>query len=75
MQNVKNVTIIAIKWEVSKSDKKTNRLLKKVRNHAYFDGVKMLICVVDKGCGGLDNGTMWGRKEEGASRIEELANN
>ena len=60
---------------MNKSDKKTNRLLKKGRNHAYLQGVKMLIWVVDKSCGGLDNGMIWGRKEEGASRIEELANN
>ena len=60
---------------MNKSDKETNRLLQKVRNHAVLDGVKMLICVVDKGCGGLDNVMIWGRKEEGASRIEELANN
>ena len=60
---------------MNKSDKETNRLLKKGLNHAYLEGVKMSICVVDKGCGGLDNGMIWGRKEEGASRIEELANN
>lgn len=35
----------------------------------------MSICVVDKGCGGLDNVTMWGRKAGGGPRIEELANN
>lgn len=35
----------------------------------------MRICVVDKGCGGLDNGMIVGGKEGGASRIEELANN
>ena len=50
---------------MNKSDKETNRLLKKGRNHAYLDGVKMLICVVDKGCGGLDNVTMMGGIEGG----------
>ena len=50
---------------MNKSDKKTNRLLKKGRNHAYLEGVKMSICVVDTHCGGLDNVTIWGRKAEG----------
>ena len=50
---------------MNKSDKKTNRLLKKRRNHACLEGVKMLIYVVDKICGGLDNVTMWGRKAGG----------
>ena len=50
---------------MNKSNKETNRLLKKGHNHAYLEGVKMPICVVDKHCGGLDNGTMWGRKAGG----------
>ena len=50
---------------MNKSDKETNRLLQKGLNHAYLEGVKMSICVVDKGCGGLDNVTMWGRKAGG----------
>ena len=33
----------------------------------------MLICVVDKGCGGLDNVTIWGKKADGGVRIIVLA--